>query len=251
MLRLTIHPKRYSAGVHQPRHAHDELHLSLVLRGSVAEDIGSERHIGSALSVVTKDPGAEHANTFGPDGATLVRLSCPVSLAAIAGPGADVHRPAQWFHDPAVARPFLRLWLRSRSGEFAFHSADDDVVDLVSRLLPVRCTPGGAPPQWLRDVYAQVADDHHRVSAASLASSAGVHPVYLARALRRWYGANLRTLVLRRRLCNVAHRLASTQRTVSQIAHDTSFADEPHLCRRFRAATGTTPAAFRRLTELT
>ena len=42
------------------------------------------------------------------------------------------------------------------------------------------------------------------------------------------------------------HLLRTTRRSATRIAADTGFTDLPHLIRVFRAAEGTTPAAFRR-----
>jgi AraC family transcriptional regulator len=57
--------------------------------------------------------------------------------------------------------------------------------------------------------------------------------------------------VLRRaRLRRAADAVGRTRATISTIAYETAFADEPHLCRAFTRATGVTPGRYRRLVEL-
>jgi AraC-like DNA-binding protein len=38
--------------------------------------------------------------------------------------------------------------------------------------------------------------------------------------------------------------------SLSEIAHDTGFSDQPHLCRAFRRETGVTPSEFRELASV-
>jgi hypothetical protein len=133
-LSLAFHAGRYAEGLRQAPHWHDELHLSLVLQGHIAETVGGSTEFAGALSVVAKDPGVVHEDRFGPRGATVARLS-------IAGRGiADlVEAPERgfgwrWAHDLAVAAPFLRLARRADARDVAFDATDDDVVELLAAL---------------------------------------------------------------------------------------------------------------------
>ena len=91
------------------------------------------------------------------------------------------------------------------------------------------------------------AEWHPALSVADVARRAGVHPVYLARCVRRWYGVGLGEELRRIRLNAAAQALAGSEETVSRIAHAHGFADESHLSREFARATGSTPGRFRRL----
>src|SRR5262249_15470783 len=59
---LTLKIVRYRSGMRQAPHAHDELHLSIVLRGTVSETVAGRTEVLGPLSLVSKDPGVEHAN---------------------------------------------------------------------------------------------------------------------------------------------------------------------------------------------
>jgi hypothetical protein len=74
---LSFHADDYQAGTRHPPHSHDELHMSLVLGGRVAETVGSVTEYAEALSVVVKDAGVVHADDFGTAGAKLARLILP------------------------------------------------------------------------------------------------------------------------------------------------------------------------------
>lgn len=236
---------RYEPGVAHPAHDHDEMHLSIVLGGSLEERVGGAVVSAGPLSVVCKDPGVRHADRFGPRGAALARLSVGSALRELIDPGRD-SRGWIWRHTPELARPFLRLVARARNSAAVYAVDDDDVVAVLSALTARPEPTRGAPPAWLRTAVERVRDGAVG-SVSALARQVGVHPVYLTRCIRRWYGASGGELIRAQRLQRAAAMLIDSTATVSEVAHAAGFADEPHLHRSFRRATGQTPRAFRSL----
>lgn len=244
---LDFHAATYDARLYQPPHQHDDLHLSIVLRGRIAETVGGRTERAGTLSVVAKDPGVVHADAFGPEGATVARLS-------LAGGGVsclvDDERRAfawRWSHDLAVAVPFLRL-VRRAAGPWARFAPDDaDVVDVLAAITARRAsTTRGDPPAWLARVVERIRDGWTPgLRVTDVAHDARVHPVYLARCVRRWYGTGVAELMRQQRLRVAAQRIGAATGTVSTIAHATGFADEAHLCREFKRTLGITPGRFR------
>jgi AraC family transcriptional regulator len=233
----------YRGHLHHPRHAHGELQISLVLRGSLAETVRGATEFAGPLSIVVKDPGVEHEDRFGPDGAALVRLRIRRSMADLLD---DPRRviPWSWSHAPGVAAPFIRIARRERA---SFAADDADVTDLLASLT-AREAPLTAPPEWLVRTMTDLRSGWNpSLSVTDVARAADVHPVYLARCVRRWYGVGLAEELRRIRLTTAARGLAEGDATVSRVAHVQGFADEPHLCRAFHQSTGVTPASFRRL----
>jgi AraC-like DNA-binding protein len=87
---------------------------------------------------------------------------------------------------------------------------------------------------------------HPGITVADVAQRAGVHPVYLARTVRRWFGTGVGEEIRRLRIRSAAALIAENDRTVSTVAHSRGFADEPHLCREFLHSVGTTPGRYRK-----
>jgi AraC family transcriptional regulator len=246
---LSYHADAYHQRTRQPPHQHDALHLSLVLSGRVAESVGGATEYAGPLSVVAKDAGVTHANDFGGAGARLARLTLPDGSI-----GALVDDPARspgwrWTHDPAVAAPFLRLVRRGQAGARAFASDDPDVVDLLAAFTARPAgAPRGRPPVWLSEAVDELrAGWHPGLTVRQVAARAGVHPVYLARCVRRWYGTGVGEELRRLRLRWTVGAVLGSRRPLAQVAHAAGFADEPHLCRAVREATGVTPGALRTL----
>src|SRR5688572_5858851 len=238
----------YSPGCSQRPHSHDDLSLSIALRGAVAEQACDAVEHGRALSAVVKDPGVTHANQFGPTGAVMARLTIEGHQFAELADQRDAEPAWRWIHHPVAAAPFLRLVDRATRGEEAFAVDDNDIVDLLAAFSGRAQAGQGVPPRWLRLAMDQLRDDGtHALSVRDVARSAGVHPVYLARAVRRWYGTTPAAELRSARIQRAAETLAQGTESATRIAHRHGFADQPHLCRAFGQATGVSPGLYRRL----
>jgi AraC family transcriptional regulator len=238
----------YAPGLRQPRHTHDEASLTLVLGGDVRETVGAREEVGSALSVVFKPAGVEHANDVGRRGARTLQIVFPAGVPAELG-----LRPRdaswRWLHAGPPARPLLRLLALARGNDRNALAMGDVVLDALAALLPDPRAHSGGPPRWLERVREELHDEPlHARTARELAADAGAHPVTLSRAFRRHYGCTLTEYRRRARLRRAAGAIEGSRATLSRVAHDAGFADHPHLCREFRAATGLSPSRFRTLT---
>lgn len=248
--RLRFQATEYPGATRQRPHRHDELHLSIVLRGRIAESVGGATEVARAWSVLAKDPEVVHADTFGPEGALVARLSFGGGIAELLDDPARL-RAWRWSHEPAVARAFLRIVARlAVAGDAPEVDADDaDVVDLLASLTARGApTADGSPPAWLAETVRAMRDDWRAsLQVRDVAARAGVHPVYLARCLRRWYGRGVRDELRAARRRAAADALLSSRERVSRLAHALGYADEAHLCRDFRAATDLPPGRYRAL----
>jgi AraC family transcriptional regulator len=233
-----------------PQHRHDELQLSMILSGGVSETVGGRTETGRALSIVSKDSGVFHADQFHREGAKIARLSMRHSIMNdLVEPGRAI-TDWNWTHDPRVARPFLSLLRRAKSESLrSFGLTDPDVTDLLAAF-SARPANGnaGAAPAWLREVMNELRGSWNAGTAVKdVARRAGVHPVYLARCVRRWYGTTVGDELRRLRLGASIAMLTSSQSTVSTVAHCGGYSDEPHFCRSTQNTLGLTPRRLRQL----
>ena len=249
VLTLSFVADAYGTGTRHPMHEHDSLHMSIVLCGRLSERVGSSIEYAGALSVVAKDAGVAHANEFGIGGARIARLG--LEEGSIAKLIDDSARSSEWrwTHDAIVAAPFLRLVGRGSRGITGFASDDPDVLDLLAAFTARPAAhPRGTPPAWLGQTLAELRESWRPgMSVSDIAARAGVHPVYLARSLRRWFGTGVGEELRRLRFKSAAAAVAGGTGAISSVAHSTGYADEAHLCRDFRRAVGTTPGRYRAL----
>lgn len=249
MSALRFRPAQYTPRQRQPFHSHDELHLSLVVRGGVIETVGRTPVSAGPLTVLAKDAGLRHADEYGRTGATIAQLALPGgTIRALAGGGVGT---ASWHVSArgAAVAAYLRLVQRSGGRPDRFDATDDDVVALVAALTR---RPGpsrrGDPPAWLARVIERVRDDWTPgLTVARLARDAGVHPVYLARMTREWYRTSVGDLLRRSRLRRAVRAVVDGHETLGGVACRTGYADQAHLSRHLSATFGVAPGRLRKL----
>lgn len=112
---------------------------------------------------------------------------------------------------------------------------------------PVSGQKGGLLAWQMRKVL-QYINDHiaGRILVADLCALLDLSEAHFSRAFRLTFGESPHAFVVRRRLEVAAEHMVRTNESLSDIALLCGFSDQAHLCRRFRQASGQTPAAWRR-----
>lgn len=244
---VSLAENTYAAGLRVATHAHDAPLLSLVLQGSATEDIGSgSRELGVQSLLYT--PAFEaHGHRFLTPGRWLnIQFTAGWLARACAGDGMLPTMP-RLVHGSAVNWA-SRLGAELREPDAVSRLAiEGALILLVAELCRL---PGvGEPrrPRWLGVVEEAIErSGAEPPSVAALAAIAGVHASQLLRTFRRHHGTTVAGFARRRRLERARAAIASTRHTLSTIAADAGFSDQPHFTRLFRAAYGETPGQYAR-----
>lgn len=251
---LRIAEQAYPPGLRQPRHAHAETTVTIVIGGSLRERVGRVDEIARPLSVVVKPGGTEHADEFGSEGTRTLQIALTDCDAGDAERWERTLRVWRWRHAGPAVQSFLALLRVVRSVDSTGVSKRGDEIECAAHdvLAAVGSQDGAthsaAPPHWLRVVREELDDAGPAPPRVRVvAASAGVHPVYLARQFRRFYGCSVSEYLKQRRLQHTADLMAVSDDPLSLVSYSAGFADQAHMCRVFRAGTGVTPGAFRAL----
>jgi AraC family transcriptional regulator len=240
--RVSFVETEYAPRLRMGRHADAETRITLVLAGGGTETAGRCEHPCGPGSVVFKPAGADHANDFGDGGMTTFGIRFAASIAA---PNAY-----RWLHGGPIASRMMRLYeVFAGDGDIEAETLDAELLDLLAPLTPAASDePTGHLPPWLDGVRDRLHEDYREpVRVRDLAGMVDTHPVYLARVFRRRFGCSVIAYVHRLRVRYAGDRLRSSEDPPAQIAFDTGFADQAHFCRVFKAHTGLSPGAYRRL----
>lgn len=234
----------YQPHLRQARHAHAETTVTLVVAGSLRETVGSSQEVARALSIVVKPGDTEHADHFGEGGARTVQVGLTAAEATALHEWEPAVRQWRWTHAGPAVPAFLRLLaaLRSSSNDGAL--VEQGVTDVLASLREVADDTRQTPPAWLRQVREEMDDVGSGVRVRDVAARARVHPVYLARQFRRFFGSSVVSYLQRTRVTRAAELIASSSMPLSMVAFQAGFADQSHLSRSFRAGTGFTPGAY-------
>jgi AraC family transcriptional regulator len=233
-----------------PSHAHHALSLTILLDGAFEETylpIHRPQEC-AAGSVLVRPPEEPHANRIGKQGGRT--LSIEIEAGRLDCHGQALDALASLAHRREVA--FLDLGL-AMSNELRCADAASGLaleslsLELLARLLRAR-EPSATAASWLRPAIDTLHDRFrdHTLRITDLASQAGVHPVYFARAFREVCGVTPGEYVRRLRLEWTRERIVTSSATLAELALEAGFADQSHLTRAFHARYGATPAQLRR-----
>jgi len=226
-----------------PLHTHTEAHFIVVTQGDYRST--ARGFTGALPSLVFNPPGTEHRDCF----AATQRLADAHFYAVWIGPQrwsalcAGLSPPAQacataGAHVDAITR-LIADWLAHGAGD-----SDELLLELLAAVDETGSADAGE--RWVAQARERLDQQLDRAPGiASLAAEFGRHPVYFARAFRAATGLAPTDYHLRRRLAQVAARLAAGEASIAAIASDAGFADQAHLSRHFSAVYGIAPARYR------
>jgi AraC family transcriptional regulator len=239
---VTLTLTDYAPDTVVPSHAHAHPYFCYVSAGGF-EEVGEGGSYVASPGTLVFHPAAEtHSDEFGGAGGRCFNIEVGGDVGLSRDPGvvrgaavryaAELYREMRaWDAASTVVAEGLTAALIARVGFDAARApapplkARGDLSRAVERLRADPCNP---PP------------------LALLASDAGLSTISFARAFRRQFGCGVGAYVRAERVELAKRALAESNSTVSTIAADLGFADQAHLTRVFRDATGWTPAAFRR-----
>lgn len=227
-------------------HEHSDTHLVLVTEGTYRTSAaGAEGAVGRG-GVLINPPGTRHDDQFMGPG-RLVTFSLSERLMAdFDGLGRSLGR-ARMVNGAAPAAMMLRIADEARRfDEISELEIEGLACELAASLVGF-AGHDRREPGWLGRVQAMIEEGKGRPpTVTELAREAGVHPVYLTRAFRRFRGQTPGAMLRRARARRAAAMLARSREAIASIALECGFADQASFTRAFARATSMSPQAFRR-----
>lgn len=250
---FSLQMTRYRPGERLPVHTHALPYVCFVLDGGYREHAGNDERSCTAGAVVVHRGGAAHSDRFGPAGGTCLNVAWDRDGGAELVRRSGRALPAGAWHAPRVAVLASALADAARS-----HSVlSEDFV--CARMCELAEELGSAAngsrthrhePHWLALVESWIDERRSATGSelhiAGLARAAGVHRTTLLRAFWSHRGSSVSEAVRKQRLERAIFAITSTSVSLAEVAQCSGYADQSHLCRTLRAATGTSPARLRR-----
>ncbi|MDI1477227.1 helix-turn-helix transcriptional regulator [Polyangium sp. y55x31] len=227
------------------RHTHEDAHFILLLDGHYLSSARGAGHLHAEPALIYNPPGTTHEDSF------------PEHCGRFAGVSVSAARFAEAAEVAAPSEEAIRMWepgalaIAHRIAASAAQGGDAlalealclELVGAFSRAHVVE----RRPPRWLARAR-EVLHDRSRdeLTMTEVATEAGVHPVYLARMFRRFFGCTPGEYVRRCRIERAALLVRTTGRPLAEIATTCGFVDQSHLTRTFARTFATSPGAYRR-----
>ncbi|HEX2451529.1 MAG TPA: AraC family transcriptional regulator [Gemmatimonadales bacterium] len=245
---LVLAETQYPAGAVVPMHAHESPLLCFVVRGAFQEESRGHRRTLGRGSVLFHPRDEPHAHRF-----DVPRTRCfsvvlgpcwlgevsPVEGTRLSGPSDHSRGRLPW-----LGRQLHEEFGRGEQASLLV--LEGLLLTVLGELTRRNQRPDSGRAAWVNRARELVeAQLRQPFRLTRLAAQLGVHPAHLSRTFRHAFGESLSAYVLRRRVELAAAALADPDVPLAQVALETGFADQSHLCRSFRRVTGLTPGAWR------
>ncbi|MGE5616673.1 MAG: helix-turn-helix transcriptional regulator [Bacillota bacterium] len=227
-----------------PVHTHASAHFVLVLRGDYLTAARNRSGTCAPGTLIFNPTGTTHRDRFVQGAGRFLSITPSDDVARMLDGALSVPLAVE---DPRAGLIAARL--RSLVAGAASAAALENVaLDLAGALAASVERETRVVPSWLTAVQRRLREECPAdLRIAALAREAGVHPVHLARAFRRYFHIAPADYLARCRVQRARRLLAESRRPIVEIALDAGFSEQSHLTHAFRRALGTTPAAYRRL----
>lgn len=107
--------------------------------------------------------------------------------------------------------------------------------------------PGALADWQIMRVRAFIEDNlHHNIDGSDLSAVAQRSLAHFSRSFKRAFGETPHAYVIKRRLERACHLMVTTSDSLSEIALNSGFSDQAHLCRLFQRTFGQRPSIWRR-----
>jgi AraC family transcriptional regulator len=237
----------YASKLELPKHSHRHGGFCLILQGGYTESYGKTLLECSPASVKFQPAGEEHSDVYGSEMVRCFIIELQSDWLTRMGASALVG------NNPLVHKSSSLAWLMMRL-RAELHSKDDEspllieglVLELIAETSRSRRRLEGKPPLWLQQakelIYEQFSDP---LTLSLIAKLVGVHPVYLASSVRRYYHQSIGEYLRHRRVEFACHKISTSNDSLAEIALAAGFANQSHLTRTFKRVTGMSPAKYR------
>ncbi len=238
----------YDAGLEQPLHGHGPAYFTAVLSGRYRERIGRAERYVEAGELLYHPSGEAHVVWF-TAAKTLVFRVQPLAPMLEAQRLSRAHFGTRIRQEWEARRIVAGMRTAYASGDaLARLTIDGLACELVAYYGAAgmnRSAVGYAAAMRARELLESSLE--RTPSLRELSAETGCHPMTLTRAFRRAFGTSIGSYVRRRRLEEAARLLRHTNIPISIVAIKSGFADQAHLTRSLRRASGHTPAVLRAL----
>jgi AraC family transcriptional regulator len=228
-----------------PRHEHELAYVTIVLHGEYLEGDHGKLDELRPFTAVFNPVGVAHSTVIGPAGAALFTIEFRTENLRELGLGL----PTETSFDRGAGTllwPGLRLFSAFKNQSAESLVLEGHMFELLGAIAQLDRSSEKTPPRWLTCVKDRLHEEFSkRLRMRDLAREAGVHPVHLARAFRRFENRTPGEYQQQLQLRAACELLRNPEWPLATIAAECGFADQSHFTRVFRRIAATTPLRFR------
>jgi AraC family chemosensory pili system transcriptional regulator ChpD len=235
-----------------PKHSHDEFVISANIRGRENVTLDRKSHDVTTGQLTLYNPGqVQSSEATSQEWAFASIYISPSDFSFLTGVDENVVFDDQFPQSPALANDLIHF---VKSAMMAEQTEAEIELGLAEFLLQLTELSGSTPspteplrPHQVYSIATRLLDEiSSPPSLDEIAREHGTTPVNIVRAFAASFGAPPFVWLNMKRISEARHRLRRKQ-ALADVAYALGYADQAHFTRRFKAATGMTPAQFARM----
>lgn len=244
---FTVMDAVYPPGMQLHHHSHEQATLSFVLKGRFCETLSSGSENCGPQSLISRPPGAAHANLYGPEGARNLIIEVSSSRLDLIQTYARINMRPMICRGGQQALLAVRLHRELDACDRAsILTIEGLALELLAEIWCHRAVGVPASISCLKRAEEYLHSNFDQpIGLADVAFAAGVHPAYLARVFRLRRRCTVGEYLRQIRLTWAAEQLGTSDAPIADISLRAGFYDQSHFTNRFKQFTGLTPSAFR------
>ncbi len=245
---LNLMEAAYAPNLRQPAHTHEAACFSLVLQGSYTEKYGTRTRICESSTVVFHPPSETHLVALHNTQVRILRVELNQSWLDQVRESSTIFDNPAHFCSSGISWLALRLYKEFRQADnFAALAVQGLMLEIIAEASRDReQRTARRPPRSVEQAREILHEQFsENLPLTRIASMTGVHPVYLARAFRNYFGCSMGEYVRRLRIEAACHQLSGSELSLSEIASAVGFYDQSHFSNTFKRYTGVTPTEYR------
>ena len=246
---LKLMETAYTPGVVLPAHSHECASLCLVLQGTYNEVYGNRTRFCKPATVVFYSPGQVHTDRFHDVGGRCFNAEVNAPWLERVREYSAVMDSHSEFYGMSLIKLVMKLYnefrLMDPTSPLAIEGLMLEIVAEASRRAP-SITERKTPRRIERAKDFLNANFKEEIRLETVAKSADVHPVYLAREFRKHYQRTIGEYVRQLRVEFACTRLSASDEPLATIALAAGFSDQSHFSRVIKSFTGMSPARYRK-----
>ena len=238
---------RYPPHLRMGSHSHEKMYFGTVLRGSYSEQSRAKTHQCDRAAVVIHPAGETHSVSFHDAPTCIFRVELDDSLLRRIESAHKLLEVPQRVECQSAFYLMTQLYREFlQPDDVSSLAIEGLILEILAEARRSTSPAHGKTPSWLSSAIDFLnASFKTPLRISEVASTANVHPVYLAREFRRRYGITVGEYVRRLRVQSACRALSTSDLPISHIASDVGFSDQSHLGKHFKRLTGFTPAEYR------
>jgi AraC family transcriptional regulator len=239
----------FPAGSVLEPHTHERAIFAVMLRGGFRTRMAHRTLACDPGCAWTEPLGEKHANYVGAHDAHVVVVQPAPGNEALLRPIARLLDGIHLLRESNVVTYALRMLAEVRApDDLSALSLEGLATLLLADCARVEHRQPRSPrvPPWLLRAREILHDEWRRgLTVSQIAATVKVHPAYLTRSFRRYFGQTMGSYARRLRIEWAVRQLAFADRPISHIACAAGFSDQSHFTRECRRLFGLTPGEYR------